>query len=81
MHKHRHLTRCAAGAALSTALFTGLLGAAAAGECPADKVAANALPGAATTPVGVTDDELASIDLSIADIVNDKKRETMKDMM
>lgn len=35
-----------------------------AGECPADKVGANALPGAATAPVGVTEAELTSIDLS-----------------
>lgn len=35
-----------------------------AGDCPADKVGANALPGAATAPVGVTENELTSIDLS-----------------
>ena len=35
-----------------------------AGDCPADNVGANALPGAATAPVGVTENELTSIDLS-----------------
>jgi quercetin dioxygenase-like cupin family protein len=35
-----------------------------AGECPADKVGANALPGAAAAPVGVVEMELISIDLS-----------------
>ena len=35
-----------------------------AGECPADKVGANALANAPTAPVGVMEMELASIDLS-----------------
>jgi quercetin dioxygenase-like cupin family protein len=35
-----------------------------AGECPADKVGPNSLPGAATAPVGVSEMELSSIDLS-----------------
>lgn len=35
-----------------------------AGECPADKVGTNPLPGAATAPVGVSEMELSSIDLS-----------------
>lgn len=35
-----------------------------AGECPADQVAANALADAPTTPNRVTDDVIASIDLS-----------------
>ena len=34
-----------------------------AGDCPADKAGANALPGAASAPVGVTEMELSSIDL------------------
>ena len=34
-----------------------------AGTCPADKVGANPLPGAASAPVGVTEMELSSIDL------------------
>ena len=35
-----------------------------AGDCPKDKVGANPLAGAATAPVGVTEMELSSIDLS-----------------
>ena len=35
-----------------------------AGECPKDKVGNNPLTGAATAPVGVTEMELASIDLA-----------------
>jgi quercetin dioxygenase-like cupin family protein len=35
-----------------------------AGECPADKVGANPLVGAATAPSGVTEMELSSIDLA-----------------
>lgn len=35
-----------------------------AGECPADQVATNAMEAGATAPAGVTDDVLASIDLS-----------------
>jgi quercetin dioxygenase-like cupin family protein len=54
--------------AVRSALLTGLLMLAAtpalAGECPADKVGANPLTGAATVPVGVTEMELSSIDLS-----------------
>ena len=59
-----------------------------AGECPADKVGANPLTGAATAPVGVMEKELSSIDLgketvvlTIADIVNDKKPDTIMPMM
>ena len=52
-----------------TILFASLLSLAIAapalaGECPKDKVGSNPLPGAATAPVGVTEMELASIDLS-----------------
>jgi quercetin dioxygenase-like cupin family protein len=52
-----------------TILFASLLslalaGPAFAGECPQGKAGNNPLPGAATAPVGVTEMELASIDLS-----------------
>ena len=54
--------------AVQSLLLAGLLSLAAApalaGECPADKVGPNSLPGAATAPVGVTEAELTSIDLS-----------------
>jgi quercetin dioxygenase-like cupin family protein len=54
--------------AAQSALIAGLLSLAVAapalaGECPADKVGANPLGGAATAPVGVTEMELSSIDL------------------
>ncbi|WP_457356255.1 cupin domain-containing protein [Roseateles sp. P5_D6] len=55
-------------------------GAAHAGECPADKLAANALQGAATAPVGVTDTELASIDLSKENVKLDQRRLRMRHM-
>jgi len=55
--------------AVRSVVLTGLLMLAAttpalAGECPADKVGANPLTGAATVPAGVTEMELSSIDLS-----------------
>jgi len=48
------------GSLLSLLVATPVL----AGECPADKVGANPLPGAASAPVGVVEMELISIDLS-----------------
>src|SRR6185369_4495451 len=71
---HRFLTRCAAAAALFTTL------AAQAGECPADKVAANALAGAATAPVGVTDTELAWIDLGQENVKLSQRRLRLRHM-
>jgi len=54
--------------AVQSVLLASLLAIAAApalaGGCPADKVGANPLVGKATAPVGVTEMELASIDLS-----------------
>lgn len=55
--------------AVPFALLTGLLSMAAsvpalAGACPADKIGSNPLAGAATAPIGVTEAELASIDLA-----------------
>src|SRR5207244_13338937 len=57
------------GRAAHSALLVGLVSLVAitsvqAGECPVDKVGANPLPGAASAPVGVTEMELTSIDLS-----------------
>ena len=54
--------------AAQSAIFAGLLSLAAAapalaGGCPADKVGNNPLPGAAKAPAGVTEMELAYIDL------------------
>lgn len=57
-----------------------LAGAAHAGECPADKLVANNLPGAAGAPVGVTDTELASIDLAKENVKLDQRRLRMRHM-
>jgi quercetin dioxygenase-like cupin family protein len=63
---------CAAGLSLLSALsFTSV---ARAGECPADKVGTNALPGAPTAPVGVVDTEIASIDLSKENVMLIERR-------
>jgi quercetin dioxygenase-like cupin family protein len=51
-----------------------------AGECPAGKAAANALPGAPSAPVGVTDTELASIDLSKENVKLDQRRLRLRHM-
>ena len=45
-----------------------------AGECPADKVGVNALAGAPTAPIGVTEQELSSIDLSKENVHLDERR-------
>jgi quercetin dioxygenase-like cupin family protein len=45
-----------------------------AGECPAGKAGANGLAGAATAPVGVTENELASIDLAKENVKLDQRR-------
>jgi quercetin dioxygenase-like cupin family protein len=44
--------------------FTGFVGAASAGECPADKVKEGAVTSGETTAVGVTDTVIGAIDLS-----------------
>ena len=45
-----------------------------AGVCAPDKLGVNALPGAASAPVGVTDTELAFIDLSTESVkLNDRR--------
>ena len=64
--------------ALATALA--VAGLAQAGQCPADKVAANDLPGAATAPVGVVDTELASIDLGPENVKLDQRRLRLRQM-
>ena len=64
--------------ALATSLV--VAGLAHAGECPADKVAANDLKGAATAPVGVVDTELASIDLSKENVKLDQRRLRLRQM-
>jgi quercetin dioxygenase-like cupin family protein len=51
-----------------------------AGECPAGKAGFNALAGAPTTPVGVTDTELASIDLAGENVKLDQRRLRLRHM-
>ena len=63
-----------AAAGLCTSMF------AHAGECPANMVAANALPGAPTAPVGITDTELASINLAQENVHLDGRRLRMRHM-
>ena len=65
---------------LATAAALTLAGFAHAGECPADKVAANDLKGAATAPVGVVDTELASIDLAKENVKLDQRRLRLRQM-
>jgi quercetin dioxygenase-like cupin family protein len=56
------------------------IGSAHAGECPSGQAAANALPGAPTAPVGVTDTELAAIDLAQENVHLDQRRLRMRHM-
>ena len=51
-----------------------------AGQCPADKLLANPLVGAPTAPVGVTDTELAAIDLAQENVKLDQRRLRMRHM-
>ncbi len=51
-----------------------------AGECPAGKVGANALANAPSAPVGVTDTELATIDLSKENVKLNERRLRMRHM-
>ncbi len=60
----RALSRAVTMAGLVAASLFVLAEGANAGECPADKIAANAMTPGATAPQGVTDTVLASIDLS-----------------
>ena len=69
------LTRLTIVAALTA---TGL--AAHAGQCPADKTMANALPQAPNMPIGVTDTELAAIDLAKENVKLDQRRLRMRHM-
>jgi quercetin dioxygenase-like cupin family protein len=67
-------------ARLAFAASLAVAGVAHAGECPAGKSAANALPGAPRAPVGVTDTELASIDLSKENVKLDQRRLRLRHM-
>ena len=65
---------------IASAAALTLAGLAHAGQCPADKVAANELAGAPTAPVGVVDTELASIDLAKENVKLDQRRLRMRHM-
>ncbi|MRD47953.1 cupin domain-containing protein [Caenimonas koreensis] len=65
---------------ITLAAALALAGAAHAGVCPADKVAANDLPGAPTAPVGVVDTELASIDLARENVKLEQRRLRLRHM-
>ena len=51
-----------------------------AGECPAGMAAANPLANAPSAPVGVTDTELASVDLSKENVKLDQRRLRLRHM-
>lgn len=70
-----HTLRLIAAAAVVAAA-----GAAHAGQCPADKMAANPLPDAPSAPVGIVDTELASIDLSRENVKLDQRRLRLRHM-
>lgn len=63
------------------ALLMTMSGAVFAGMCPADKVGDNKLANAPTMPVGVTDNELASIDLSKENVKLGERRLRMRQMI
>jgi quercetin dioxygenase-like cupin family protein len=72
---HTAMKLSLAGLALATVSLGAI-----AGECPADKAVANPLHGAATAPVGVTDTELASIDLAKENVRLNQRRLRMRHM-
>lgn len=72
-----------AGKSTSAVLLTSLLlaaGAAQAGECPAGKAGTNPLANAPSAPVGITDTELASIDLAKENVKLSQRRLRMRHM-
>ena len=77
MHKRSIISRAARLTLASSLAFAGW---AHAGECPAGKSAANALANAPSAPVGVTDTELASVDLSKENVKLDQRRLRLRHM-
>ena len=65
---------------MASAAALTMAGLANAGQCPANKVAANDLQGAATAPVGVVDTELASIELAKENVKLDQRRLRLRHM-
>jgi quercetin dioxygenase-like cupin family protein len=81
MSHPQSITRRAGQSALLASLLAFFAAAPAlAGECPADKVGANALAGAPTKPVGVKDKEIASIDLAGENVKLSQRRLRMRQM-
>jgi len=77
------MRRPVAAMSASAVLIAGLFlaaGAAQAGECPAGKIAANTLSNAPTAPVGITDTELAAIDLANENVKLNHRRLRMRHM-
>jgi quercetin dioxygenase-like cupin family protein len=71
---NRSIRGVAARSIVAAALASLFVMPALAGECPADKVGANPLPNAPTAPVGVTEQELAAIDLAKENVHLDERR-------
>jgi len=71
---HRGRERAALSLLLAGLVSLAAAAPALAGECPAGKVGANTLPGAPTSPVGVTEQELSSVDLSKENVHLDERR-------
>lgn len=67
-------------ASLAACLMMVAAASVAAGECPAGKAGKNMLSGAATAPVGVTDTELAFVDLSKESVKLSERRLRMREM-
>lgn len=67
-------------ARLAIAASLAVAGWAHAGDCPAGKAGVNPLPDAPSAPVGVTDTELASIDLSKENVKLDQRRLRLRHM-
>ena len=74
MHASQRTTLSASSIIVAGMLSLAAAAPALAGECPADKAGANPLSGAATAPVGVSEKELASIDLSKENVKLDQRR-------
>lgn len=66
-----------AGASVALSLASTL---AVAGECPSGQAAVNALANAPSAPVGVTDTELAAVDLSKENVRLDQRRLRLRHM-
>ncbi len=73
-----HAGRVVASSLLASLLFAA--GAVHAGECPAGKAGANPLANAPSAPVGITDTELASIDLAKENVKLNQRRLRMRHM-